>query len=251
MNHFFESLPSISRDPALNNDFYDLWMSTPLTIQQLATFARNYGAWVKSFPDALAILMVTTDDVDAKTEYSKTLFSEMGYGNAEKVHSVLLNAFFNELARRMGSEGALDRPRLEESVELLPSTQALIEGEQDLYRDRQMSFGAQLALEWQAYSMLRKLYEGARNYMSLWDDPDTFHESCEYFYAHIGATEKEHKEESLKAARQYAGDETAVSQIEEGYNRHLDLIYRFWQGLYQTISEPVSQLEVNTTRAND
>ena len=86
-------LTDITNHPALNNDFYREWMTRRFTIDELAIFARNYGAWVKSFPDALAILLVTTDDIDAKTEYVKTLYSEMGYGNSEKVHSALLHSF--------------------------------------------------------------------------------------------------------------------------------------------------------------
>src|SRR5690349_13934383 len=97
-------LTDITNHSALNNEFYREWMTRKLTIDELAVFARNYGEWVKSFPDALAILLVTTDDIDAKTEYVKTLYSEMGYGNPTKVHSVLLNDFFKELVRKMGHE---------------------------------------------------------------------------------------------------------------------------------------------------
>jgi pyrroloquinoline quinone (PQQ) biosynthesis protein C len=229
-------LADITNHSALNNEFYREWMTRKLTIDELAIFARNYGAWVKSFPDALAILLVTTDDIDAKTEYVKTLYSEMGYGNPAKVHCVLLNEFFKELARKMGHEGEIDWEQLQITVELLPTTRELIRGEQDLYRDAQMSFGAQLALEWQAYTMLRKLYDGARNYLPLWKDPDLFHEACEYFYAHIGATEKEHKQESLKAVRRYATSEESLAKMTDGYHLHLHLIHNFWQGLYQAIS---------------
>ena len=243
MTQSLESLLSnISDHGALNNNFYELWNSGQLNVEQLALFARNYGAWVESFTDALAILLVTTDDIDAKAEYVKTLYSEMGYGNARKVHCILLNDFFKELARKMRCEGMLDRELLKSQVELLPSTQALIAGEQELYRDKQMSFGAQLALEWQAYTMLRKLYDGARNYLPLWANPDEFHEACEYFYAHIGATEKERKQESLAAVRRYAKDELSLNQIFMGYHRHLELIHNFWQGLYDRIANPASKL---------
>lgn len=229
-------LTDITNHPALNNDFYHHWMTKQLTIDELAIFARNYGEWVKSFPDALAILLVTTDDIDAKTEYVKTLFSEMGYGNSEKVHSVLLNNFFQELVRKIEPAGGADWNQLKQSVDLEPTTRELIKGEQDLYRDPQMSFGAQLALEWQAYTMLRKLYDGARNYLPLWSNPDEFHEACEYFYAHIGATEKEHKEESLKAVRRYATSEESLARMMDGYHQHLDLIFNFWRGLHQALS---------------
>lgn len=235
-NTLESTLSNITSTPALENDFYREWTSRCFTISELQVFARNYGAWVRSFPDALAILLVTTGDLEAKTEYVKTLYSEMGYGNSEKVHSVLLNNFFKELARQMGEENKLDLELCRGTTELLPSTRALVEGEQQLYADREMSFGAQLALEWQAYTMLRKLYDGARNYIGLWRDPDEFHEACEYFYAHIGATEKEHKQESLKAVKRYAVDERALASITEGYERHLALIAGFWQGLHSEIS---------------
>jgi pyrroloquinoline quinone (PQQ) biosynthesis protein C len=153
------------------------------------------------------------------------------------VHSVLLFSFLNELARKMGYENKLNPEMLAETTELLPTTMDLLEGEKALYGDEEMSFGAQLALEWQAYTMLRKLYDGARNYMSLWSEPDQFHEACEYFYAHIGAAEKDHKDESLKAVQRYAVDEHSVEKIVEGYNRHLDLISSFWQGLNSRIAE--------------
>lgn len=225
-------LADITNHPALNNEFYHEWMTRKLTVEELAVFARNYGEWVKAFPDALAILLVTTQDIDAKTEYVKTLFSEMGYGNSEKVHCILLNNFFKELVRKMGHESDMDWETLQRNVDLIPTTQELIQGEQDLYRDPQMSFGAQLALEWQAYTMLRKLYDGARNYLPMWDNPDEFHEACEYFYAHIGATEKEHKQESLKAVKRYATSEESLAKMIDGYQRHLELIVNFWRGLY-------------------
>jgi pyrroloquinoline quinone (PQQ) biosynthesis protein C len=234
-NALAQLLGEITSQPALENDFYRRWMSGSFSIEELEIFARNYEAWVKSFPDALATLVGATDDLDAKGEYVKTLYSEMGYGNAHKAHSVLLDHFFEELAHKLGESGRLDRDRLEREIELLPSTRDLIEGERKLYGDPHMSFGAQLALEWQAYTMLRKLYDGARNYLPLWSNPDEFHEACEYFYTHIGAAEKDHKEESLKAVQRYARDGESLAWIVEGYQRHLKLISDFWLGLYNVV----------------
>jgi pyrroloquinoline quinone (PQQ) biosynthesis protein C len=234
-NVLAQLLGEITSQPALDNEFYRRWISGSFRIEELEIFARNYEAWVKSFPDALATLVGATDDFDAKGEYVKTLYSEMGYGNAQKVHWVLLAHFFEELAHKLGESGRLDRNRLEREIEMLPSTRELIEGEQELYSDAHMSFGAQLALEWQAYTMLRKLYDGARNYLPLWSNPDEFHEACEYFYTHIGAAEKDHKEESLSAVQRYARDEESLAWIVEGYHRHLKLISDFWLGLYNAV----------------
>ncbi len=235
-NALTQLLREITSQPALENDFYRRWMSGSFTIEELEIFARNYEAWVKSFPDALATLVGATDDLDAKGEYVKTLYSEMGYGNPTKAHSVLLEQFFEELADKLGEGGRLDRDRLEREIDMLPSTRELIDGERQLYGDAHMSFGAQLALEWQAYTMLRKLYDGARNYLSLWSNPDEFHEACEYFYTHIGAAEKDHKEESMNAVERYAKDEQSLASIVEGYHRHLKLISYFWLGIYNAVS---------------
>ena len=245
-NSLEELLREITRDPALENDFYNKWMSQVFTIEQLELFVRNYGAFVKEFPNAMATLVKTTDDLEAKSEYVKTLYSEMGYGNPMKAHSVLFKLFFNELSNKLGENGRLDPDRLEQELEMLPTTRELIDGEQELYGDKEMSFGAQLALEWQAYTMLRKLYDGARNYMPLWSNPDEFHEACEYYYTHIGAAEKDHKDESLNAVRRYARDEQSLARITEGYHRHLKLLADFWAGLYTAVTIPMVKSSVAT-----
>jgi len=81
--------------------------------------------------------------------------------------------------------------------------------------------------------MLRQLYEGARNYQALWSNADEFHQACEYFYVHIGAAEKDHKEESLQAVRRCVRDGGSLARITRGYDRHLDLVAAFWQGLHE------------------
>lgn len=236
----------IASHRAVNNRFYRRWISKSLSIEGLKVFVRNYGAFVISFPNAMAAIILTTDDLEAKTEHVKTLFSEMGYGNARKLHSILFDNFFGELARKLGCEGSLNRSNLEE-MEVLPSTQRFIDGERMLYGNEkpQIAVGAQLAQEWQAYTMLRQLYEGARNYIPLWSNADEFHEACEYYYVHIGAAEKDHKEESIRAAYKYGQDEATMALVTEGFNQHLDLYVDFWEGMYEAIvaAEPASALD--------
>ena len=235
-----QRLRQITSHPALANAFYRTWMTREFGIEALEVFARNYGAWVKAFPDALAILITTTDDLQAKEEYVKTLYSEMGYGDASKAHWVLLDGYFQRPAERMSHASRLDRERLERKLDLLPTTRELVQGERDLYAQRGPGFGAQLALEWQAYTMVRQLYDGARNYLHFWSDPDDFHERCEYFYVHIGAAEKDHKEESLSAVRRYTLNQESIDRIAQGYEAHLELIARFWAGLHQATAALVA-----------
>jgi pyrroloquinoline quinone (PQQ) biosynthesis protein C len=228
----------ITSNPALSNRFYTMWMAGPLRIEGLEVFVRNYGAFVKAFPDALTALILETQDTDAKLEHVKTLYSEMGYGNPEKLHSVLFDNFFNELSHKMGYDSRLDRSRLEKEVPLLPTTSEFIAKEQELYSSKnpRIGVGAQLAQEWQAYTMLRQLYDGARNYLSLWSNPDEFHEACEYFYVHIGAAEKEHKEESINAAVRYSNSDSDFREINQGYNGLLGIFADFWDGVYNAIA---------------
>lgn len=237
MTNIEELTTSIPMHPAVRNTFYEQWEGRRFTIDELRLFVRNYGAFVEAFPAALAALIINTSDVEARTEYAKTLFSEMGYGHAAKAHSNLFYGFFNELALKLGERGQLERSLLVERNNLLSTSVAFIDGEHRLYSspDPAVAVGAQLALEWQAYTMLRRLYEGARNYKDLWEDQDSFHEACEYFYAHIGEAEKEHKIESLQAARKYAVDDRSLEAIREGFGEHLDLIADFWNGLASQI----------------
>lgn len=217
---------------ALINRFYDLWTSQPLQIKQIAIFARNYGEFNRSFPEVLSVMISNTQNIEARTEYAKTLYSEMGYGQVDKVHSVLFDNWLFELGKQLGESRGLTWDNIKKDHSVLPQTHALINGEKEMYAaDNATGSGAQLALEWQAYTMLRRMYDGALQYKQLWTDEDKFHEACEYFYAHIGATEKEHKIESLNGARQFNTSPQNLLRIEQGFVRHLTLFENFWNAI--------------------
>ncbi len=228
---------SVYSSGALNNRFYEIWTSRVLTTDRLALFARNYGEFVRRFPEALAALIMNTDNIAARVEYAKTLYSEMGCGEARAAHSVLFDAFFAALANQMGAGDQHRWALLCASQPLLRETTALIDGEKRLYSmGSATSVGAQLALEWQAYTMLSRLYDGACQYRSCWQNADDFHDSCEYFYAHIGAAEKNHKEESLAAAIAFDVGPTAREFIVAGFDEHLTLFASFWNALAERLA---------------
>ncbi|WP_394823557.1 iron-containing redox enzyme family protein [Pendulispora albinea] len=222
---------------ALNNDFYDKWTRGRCAPKQIAVFARNYGEVVRAFPEILSVMISNTRNVEARTEYAKTLYSEMGYGRVDKVHSVLLDAWFEQLGNKLGEPETLVWENMAANVAVLPETTGFIEGQRRLYSaDNATGSGAQLAQEWQAYTMLRKLYDGATQYKGLWELEDEFHEACEYFYAHIGAAEKEHKLESLAGAQQFHVDGESKLRIESGFHEHLRLYGNFWTAVARAMN---------------
>lgn len=228
---------SVSTHEALNNKFYDIWMCQKLPIEKIAVFARNYWEFAYRFPEALAVLFLNVNNVIARAEYAKTLYSEMGYGDPKRVHSLLFEEFCKDLSRNLGKEDYLSIENLKKNYCLLPETQSFIDGQKKLYsQEHSIAVGAQLALEWQAYTMVRKLYEGARNYMSVWPHQDAFHESCEFFYVHIGTAEKEHKQESIIAASKIIEEGGSFEDLLLGFYQHLDLIASFWGSIATQIA---------------
>jgi len=232
MGPLIHLVESIQTHEALNNIFFQKWIASPLSIHQVSVFARNYWEVTYKFPKVLALLIANVANTCARAEYTKTLYSEMGNGNTKAVHSILFERFCNDLFKCMGASDYLTIEKLKEDSSLLPETQNLINGQIELYTAQpSIAVGAQLALEWQAYTMIRKLYDGAKNYSTLWPTEDSFHESCEFFYVHIGSAEKEHKKQALLATERIIENDNLFLQMKHGFDKHLDLLAKFWNGI--------------------
>ena len=184
--------------PALKNPFYELWMAGALPAEQVEILARNFYERVRRTPERIALAFLHMDDVRARAETIENLYDEMGHGDPRKVHSVILREFFEVLLSRLRGR-PVDFDAIEAPV--LETTRALVEGGEKVFSSPfpQEACGALLAQEWHAYPQLVFLYEGTRNYRHLFG-LEEFHENSEYFYLHIGATEKQHKVHSLSTA---------------------------------------------------
>jgi pyrroloquinoline quinone (PQQ) biosynthesis protein C len=225
-----EIAQSTRRHRALNNAFYDTWLKRRLTLPEAERYAHNYYAWIATVPDQIARVFIATGDFEAKCETVKNLFSEMGFGNPEKTHLHLLKNFLTGILSKLhGSEYQWPA-----KAALLPSTQALIDAQMELFGNPQpqIAAGALMAQEWQAYSMLVQLYEGARLYAPLWTDPEGFHEICEYLYIHIGDAEKEHKVQSINTALAYVKSDSDLELLRMGHSRFLNALANFWEGIH-------------------
>lgn len=238
VTHFHDRIralaASVGKHPALDNAFYRLWMSRPLTADQVELFARNFYTRVSETPNRIALAFLNMTDVRARAETVENLADEMGMGDPDRIHSVLLRRFFETLLSRL-RQTQVDFDLL--TAPILPSTQRLVIEGNRLFSSSAPAevCGALLAQEWHAYSQLANIYEGVRNYMPLFE-LEEFHETCEYFYLHIGAIEKEHKVHSLSTAAQMCQEEADYLQLEKGFTAYLNLLADNWDEIYKEIN---------------
>ncbi|MCX4745043.1 iron-containing redox enzyme family protein [Kitasatospora sp. NBC_01287] len=219
--------------PAVKNPFYDLWISQELTADQVELVAKNFYERVRRTPIRIALAFLHMTDITARAETVENLYDEMGHGNPAKAHSVILKEFLEGLLSRLrGRPVDLDTV----AAPVLPSTLRLIEQSEKVFSSSlpQEVCGALLAQEWHAYPQLVNLYEGVRNYRGLYGFEE-FHENCEFFYLHIGATEKQHKVHALSTAAKACASVEDIEQLERGFSTYLDLLAENWAEVYQVL----------------
>ncbi|NEW77724.1 iron-containing redox enzyme family protein [Streptomyces rhizosphaericus] len=222
---------SVHESEALVNEFYDRWMGGPLAYPEVRVFAEQYLARTVNTSVMVALSVLNTSDLDARVECVKNLYSEYGNGDASKAHLVLLESFLADLLSRLkGSQVSAEEIR---SARPLPTTTEFSSGQRALFQsdDQRTVQGALLAQEHLAYSMLTRLYEGVRNYKSVYETDDDFHEACEYFYVHIGEAEKDHKAQAVTSAALVCQDEKDLAVVTEGFTRFVDLTAGYWRGV--------------------
>jgi pyrroloquinoline quinone (PQQ) biosynthesis protein C len=230
-----QALAASSADhPALRNSFYELWVRETLSADEVELVAKNFYERVRNTPVRIALAFLHMRDLAARAETIENLYDEMGHGSASKVHSVILKDFFETLLGRLRGGATVDLDAV--AAPVLPSTTRLIEQGEKVFSSPypQEVCGALLAQEWHAYPQLVHLYEGVRNYRDLFGFEE-FHENCEYFYLHIGATEKEHKVHSLSTAAKACRTVADVEHIERGFTAYLDLLAENWQEIHRAL----------------
>jgi pyrroloquinoline quinone (PQQ) biosynthesis protein C len=219
----------------LNNPFFDIWANKKLDFIQMEIFAINYFEWIRTTPHNIALVFLNTNNIEARCETVKNLFDEMGYGEPKNAHTVILQDFLETLLSKMKGEKF---QLAQDQKKILLSTRELVKKQDEFFgnSDLRVSYGTLLAQEWHAYTMLSKLYEGVRSYRHLYENAEEFNESCEYFYIHIGKSEKEHKIQSLNTANQYCQSIDDLKLIKYGFNTFIELLYDFWMGIYKKVT---------------
>lgn len=225
---------SVHEHKALRNSFYELWMTQRLNQGQVELFAKNFYEHVAPTVDRIALTFLRLGDLEARTETIENMFDEMGNGDPQRAHTLILKDYFGSLLSAVsGGKMTYD----DVTAPVVPSTTRLVERGRELFGSEHAaeSCGALLAQEWHAYPQLVNLYEGARNYMDQYPDLESFHESCEFFYLHIGSAEKEHKIHSLSSAARICDTQEKLDLLERGFNSYLDELALYWDGLHEAL----------------
>lgn len=226
--------------PAIENDFYRSWIGGALGYPAVKSFAEQYVARTVNTSVMVALSVLNTEDLAARVECVRNLYSEYGNGDATKAHLVLLENFFADLLTRLSNASV--SPANVRGAKPLPSTEAFSAGQREMFSssDQRTVQGALLAQEHLAYSMLTRLYEGVRNYKSVYETDEAFHEACEYFYVHIGEAEKEHKAEALVSAAAVCHSEADLEVVTAAFKRFADLTAEYWAGVHSAMAQAVA-----------
>ncbi len=222
----------IYQTKAVNNSFYELWMSKQLNLQQLIIFSVNFYDHVSPTVDRIIKSFIRVKDIESRKNLIENISDEIGLHG--KPHTELLRIFLNALLTKIANK-EIDIDNLSRSVKTKETERLIEEGDTLFFHeDEEIGCGALLAQEWHAYPQLVKLYEGARNYMSLFG-LEEFHEFCEYFYIHIGAAEKEHKIQSIFINAKIIKNNESFEKLKYGFDSYLNLLSKYWEALYQSI----------------
>ncbi|WP_240487324.1 iron-containing redox enzyme family protein [Actinomadura flavalba] len=224
---------AVRRHPALENDFYRHWLSGPLPYAQVEVFAREFYARTIDTTVMIALSVLHTDDLAARVERVKHLYTEYGNGDPAKAHLLLLETMLTGLLGRLRDE---PYTAAELRAGGRPETRAFGDARRALFTDADARVvrGALLAQEALAHSTTIRMYEGMRNYKHLYDEDD-FHRACEYFYVHICEAAKTDLPGLVADAARVCRDEVDLAQVRRGFDGVLDLTAAYWGAVHRAM----------------
>jgi pyrroloquinoline quinone (PQQ) biosynthesis protein C len=211
---------------ACENDFFVYARRETWSLEQVASFGAEYYYFTKSFPQTLAILIQRAFDEDSRFSLTKILYSELGSGERDQMH-------FRLFRRTLVALGL--SPSDIESGPRHTETRDLVDGLRRLYDDKELvrAFGAQYALERQADTMIRKMYEGFKKFTQL------TRADFEFFELHL-VEEPEHYECMRDCVERSVASQEDFKLVESGARECLSLFAAFWHRQYDEIMNLVS-----------
>lgn len=236
MTFYREMRQLVLEHGAVNNSYLDRFRSGDLSDKDLQEFALEFYNFVRFFPKILVSQLVNTEDERVADELTKVLYSELGDGQARHRHEILYRDFLRSIG--IDVHRAMSHP-------MLPSTQAYIEGMEQLYSDgnHAKALGASFGLENMAITMWDHLIPGLMHLKA------TRHPQMDLTYFTFHRQLEQSHEDAMRDAVQAMDDlDLAVKQQQDfrlGMMAVLDYLEGFWKGLEQRRSADVGQPVLN------
>ncbi len=227
MAFYHEMRQLVLEHGAINNPYLSRFRSGNLSDTELTEFAIEFYNFARFFPRILVSQLVNTEDEQIADELAKVLYSELGDGETRRRHELLYRDFLRSIG--IDVHTAMSRP-------MLPSTQAYIEGMEQLYSDgnHAKALGASFGLENMAITMWDHLIPGLMHLKA------TRHPQMDltYFTFHrqLESTHEAAMEHAVAAIQGSSGSgmsEQEKNDFRYGVNAVLGFLERFWIGLEQ------------------
>ncbi len=216
------ALETIVEHPSVNHPIYErLINGQRLDRDGLFRFCAGYHDMAQGYLQvaAAAILYQGIKDQRVMIEMTKTLHSELGFGDPKQVHHEYFLLFPE--SQKISKDEILKAQPVQASEKY---NRELI----NVYSGDFLEFlGAQVAFEIDAKEMIRKIYEAARRYTK---DP----KDLSYFHLHLWF-EDAHVDWAEQSAKPYLSESNSRDKIEFGFNMELDLKKEWLDGLYQYV----------------
>ena len=222
---------------AVYNSFFRLWCQQQLQPVELTGVAVNLYQHLAPTLRRIVALFSNINDGAMRHYLLRILNDEAGL--AEGIpHVRLLENFLNTLLTMVSATPCQVTAYLDQGYET-ESTRTLVHDGYKLFAqpNTMTALGALLAQEWHAYPQLVYLYEGARNYQLQFATLEQFHDACEYFYIHLGRTEKEHREQTSTLAASRVHTSSDWLALQEGFYAYSDLLINYWNSLTRAIEK--------------
>ncbi len=228
MSGFYKDMRAyVLQHGAINNSYLTWFRQGLASDEELCDFAVEFYNFARFFPKILVAQLVNTEDESVAEELTRVLYSELGEGNPEHRHELLYRRFLRSL--NINIPLALKRP-------MLPSTQAYIDGMEDLYSsgNHERALGASFGLENMAITMWDHLIPGLQSLRQK-RIPDL--DICYFtFHRELESDHEEAMVHAVEALEEHSSSDGSLTRRERedfhgGVKQVLDYLEGFWLGL--------------------
>jgi hypothetical protein len=210
------------------------------TPMQYQIYRENY--FFRTFytiPSIASLVAAAANNADIETLITagENLYEELGSGNPNKIHSILMLSSHNFHGMRVFGLPSISIKKIPHLSFIIDEAKMFTKKEQELYTSSNYSvtLGAAVAHEMAANSMLINFYESFflpyKNYYSCKE----FYNLSEYFLVHICGLEENHAQNARLAAKKWATDKKNLNDIGCGSVDFLSIQEALWDGLYLKI----------------